>query len=385
MTRYTAIMMTRRLLGFFALVLLAICARAPAQATPLAEELRTRIERALARQSIVGLAAAIAEDGRLVYAGAFGFEDRERRIPATEATMFRWASVSKPLTAVAAMQLAEDGRLDLDADVRVLVPEFPQKPWTITTRQLLCHQGGVVHYANGPVIRTKRQYADEHPFRDVINALDTFKESPLVCEPGTAHRYTTHGYILVSAVVQRAAGEPFAELVRRRIAEPLGITTLRPDEQWEDIPNRAVGYRRVKVGPPVPSTNTDVSWKLGGGGFISNASDMARFGAGLLGDRLVKPATRAAMWADQPTADGKPTGYGLGFRVDRRAGKPEISHSGAQEKTATFLLILPEAEGGGFAVAVMCNTEDTSLAELARDLADRYAHHRSSASSITRP
>lgn len=365
--------------GWLSVLLVAAAAagQPPAtDATSLADELAPRLRRAVERQKIVGLAAAIAEEDRIVYFGGFGFEDRERQIPVSEASMFRWASVSKPLTAVAAMQLVEEGRLDLDADVRVLVPDFPEKPHAISARQLLCHQGGIVHYANGPVIRTKREYTATHPFRDVVVALDTFKESPLVCEPGSRYSYTTHGYILLSAVVQRAAGEEFAALVRRRIAEPLGITTLRPDYQWEQIPDRAKGYRRVKLEDPVPSTDTDVSWKLGGGGFISNVADMARFGAGMLGTRLVKPETRKQMWTERIAADGKDTNYGLGFGVRERDGTLQVSHSGSQEKTATFLLILPEAEGGGFAVALMCNTEDTPLADLAGDLARRFIRHR---------
>lgn len=334
----------------------------------LAERVGERVKKEMEAQQIVGLAVGLARGEEVVFTGAWGLADREKGIAATEQTMFRWASVSKPMTAVVAMQLAGEGKLDLDADVRGLVSEFPEKPWVVTTRQLLCHQGGVVHYSNGPVVMTQRVYEVAHPFKDAVVALDRFRESPLVAEPETMYAYTTHGYMLVGAVVQRAAGKAFAEVVSERIARPLGMTTLRPDYQWEKIPNRTKGYRR-KGDAVVASTDTDVSWKLAGGGWISNVEDMARFGAGMLGEKLVDAGMREKMWTAQRTRDGKGTGYGLGFDVRRRGGALEVGHSGSQEKTATYLLIYPGRGEAGVAVAVVCNTEGTGLKALAVDLA----------------
>ena len=97
-----------------------------------------------------------------------------------------------------------------------------------------------------------------------------------------------------------------------------------------------------------------------------------RCGAGLLGDVLLDAPTRRLMWTAQTTADGTPTQYGLGFGIGRFENRLAVSHSGAQEKTSTFLLILPEHPGGGIAVAVMTNTEGASLGALARRLATEW-------------
>ncbi|MAY06539.1 MAG: penicillin-binding protein, partial [Verrucomicrobiales bacterium] len=145
------------------------------------------------RQQIVGFAVGIIQENRIVYLKGYGWEDREKRVPVTRNTMFRWASISKSLTALVAMQLWEKGHLELDADVRSYVPEFPDKGHKVTLRQLLSHQGGIVHYTNGPVIVTQRQYKQPNPFENVLLALDTFKESPLVNVPGEKYSYTTHG------------------------------------------------------------------------------------------------------------------------------------------------------------------------------------------------
>ncbi|NLE36868.1 MAG: beta-lactamase family protein, partial [Pirellulaceae bacterium] len=272
----------RRLLSIVScLVVLSIFAAAGSLAVACATEVLSptharavddAIRAEMERQQAVGAAVGVVRDGRVVYLKGYGHADREAGVPVTEQTLFRWASISKTLTAVAAMQLVERGLLDLDADVRSHVPEFPDKGVVITPRQLLCHQGGIVHYSNGRVIRTEREYDTPHPFEDVVTALDTFKESPLVAKPGERASYTTHGYILLSAVVERAGSETFADQVRRRIVEPLGLTTLRPDYQWESIDHRAVGYR-TRRGRVVRSTDTDVSWKLGGGGYLSNIGD----------------------------------------------------------------------------------------------------------------
>ncbi len=313
------------------------------------------------KQELVGLAWAVVRKGEPLHRGTFGFADREKSRPVDDNTLFRWASISKPLTAIAAMQLVEGDRLDLDRNVREYVPEFPEKPQPINSLQLLAHQGGIVHYTNGPVIRTEVEYEVEHPFEDVILALDTFKESPLVAEPGTKYAYTTRGYILLGAVVQRAGGEPYWKQVKQRIAKPLGMQSLRPDYPWTRTPERARGYRRV-LGVIVPSTDTDVSWKLPGGGFTSNVTDLARFAEGLLGEKLVQPKTRERMWTRQPLPEGKTSSYGLGFFVGKAHGQRLISHSGCQEATRTLMRLFPDR---GTAVVLMSNCEYANLKPIA--------------------
>lgn len=387
--RVQALLMSMTLAATFAAMPILVLAQAAAPSRPIANtasvtaqdtilsaKVAARVQEEMQKQGLVGVSVAIGRGDKVVHVASFGFEDRENKVAASNDTMYRWASVSKPVTAVAAMQLWKAGSLDLDADVRTIVPEFPEKPHVLTTRQLLGHLGGIVHYSNGPVVVTKRKYDTQHPFQSVILALDTFKESPLVNVPGEAYAYTTHGYILASAAVEKAGKKPFAEQVQERIVGPLGMSTCRPDYQWEKIEHRAVGYKKRDDGVTVRSTDTDVSWKLGGGGYISNAADMAKFGLGMLGEQLVDRKTRDLMWTRQTLKGGKRTGYGLGFSVrTKRGGLLEVNHSGSQEKARTQLLILPARDGKpsevgeGVVVAVLCNTEHAELMDLARDLA----------------
>lgn len=212
-----------------------------------AEKIDSAIQTAIAKQEIVGIGAAVIDKGHIVWIKGYGYADREAKISVyPQSTHFRWASVSKPLTAIAAMQLVEQGKLDLDANIRKYVPEFPEKGQVITARQLLCHQGGIVHYSNGLIIKTPRTYDVPHPFESVINSLDFFKESPLVNNPGDRFAYSTHGYILLSAVVERAGNQSFASQVSERIGRPLNMRSLQPDYDWIDLPERAVGYIKTR-------------------------------------------------------------------------------------------------------------------------------------------
>jgi serine beta-lactamase-like protein LACTB, mitochondrial len=312
----------------------------------------TAIAQEMLSQAAIGVALGIIRDGQIVYLKGYGLADREKNVPVSTNTMFRWASISKSVTAVAAMQLVAAGRLNLDDDIRKHVPEFPDKGAIITVGQLLRHQGGIVHYTNGKVIRSRCLYHIPHPYQHVTLAVDDFRESPLVNQPGEKFSYSTRGYILLSAAIERAGGVNFIDQVNRGIKRPLGIQSLQPDYQWINIPHRATGYQR-RDGKIVRSTDTDVSWKLGGGGFISTIGDLARFATGLINRRLVDSATEKRMWEKIQPATGKPTKYAHGFSVEGEGEEVKVSHSGSQEKAKTRLVIYPRKRHG---LVVMSNS-----------------------------
>jgi len=328
----------------------------------LEEELQAVLATWAHEEGAVGVSAAYLYDWEVAGIRSVGWQDFAHRTPANQHTRYRWASISKPVTAVVALQLYEAGELDLMADIRTYVPEFPEKKWTVTAADLLCHQGGIVHYQHGP-IRTEREYDDPNPFRDSLLALDMFRESPLIHEPGSKYSYSTHGYALLGAVVERAGKQAFREQVRLRIVEPLGMTTLRPDHhQSESIPNQTVGYARVGNGRTIDAGDSNVAWKLAGGGFLSNVEDLALFGLGLMEDRILRDETREAMFTPKTTSRGAQTNYGWGVSTRAVKGHATIGHGGAQRKARTFLRVVPEL---GVGVAVMCNTEGTNIEALA--------------------
>ncbi len=355
----------------FACSLLLCCPLPQASPAPSVEQVRAAVAPAVSagftEQGLIGLAVGVVVDGEIIEL-TLGMEDREAKVPISGATLFRWASISKPLTAIAAMQLVEAGKLDLDGDIRGYVPEFPEQRWPVTSRQLMQHRGGIVHYRNGKVIQTEGvEYESDHPYADTVTALDLFKESPLIAEPGTLHAYSTHGYMLMGAVVQRAGKAPFHRQVAERIAGPFGMTTLRPDYQWESMEHRAKGYR--KFGTKImASQDADVSWKLPGGGYLSTIGDLARFGRGVAQDVEEGKHLSAKSWAvmftpqDAPETDAGKIQYGLGFGINSKGAELRVSHSGSQSKTRTLCQIKP---GSKRAVVLMTNSEWANLSPIA--------------------
>ncbi len=320
----------------------------------LERDLDAMLREKLAADRIPGISCAVVVGRELRYARGFGFSDLENEVAATPDTVYRLASISKPVTAVLALQLAEQGRLDLDADVREVVPGWPQKRWPVTTRQLLGHLGGVRHYRGEP--ESTQRYADQRA------SLGRFARSPLLHEPGTRYRYTTYGFNLVAAAVEAVHERPFAEVVKEHIAAPAGAASLQDDDQRRVIPHRAQGY--VVRGAELQNSQLmDSSYKLGGGGLCSAAVDLARFAGALMGGALLKEETLALMWTSQRTADGEETGYGMGFSVKQLEGELEVGHSGAQARVSTMMLMLPGKQIG---VVVMCNLEQVKLAGVAR-------------------
>ncbi len=358
--------------GFAAVVLFFTV---PAWAGSLPDAQVKAIEAAVAEMQtatrVPGLSVAIALDGEVRYAQGFGLADAENQVPVTPDTVFRLASISKPITAIAALQLAEAGRLDLDADVRRYVPSFPRKPWTVTTRLLLAHLGGIRHYQDGefgsdpvdgrPVGEGIRRFAT------LLEGLDVFKDDPLIAEPGTRFNYTTHGYTLVGCVVEAASGERFLTYLKKRIFDPAGMTAARDDDGEALIPHRALGYRMTAAGALRNSELADTSYKIPGGGLVATASDLARLGIALLDGRLLRPETRAAAFTRQSTKTGRAIGYGLGWNVAQRDGRREISHTGGQPRVATVLYMRPDQR---VVAVVLTNLEGAGPAALARRISD---------------
>jgi CubicO group peptidase (beta-lactamase class C family) len=342
-------------------LLLLLAGGLPTQQPAWQPAVTAAIEACIQRDQVTGLSCVVGVGYELPLRLGFGFADVENDVPATAQTVYRLASVSKPVTAVLVMQLAEAGQLDLDADVATLVPQWGQKQWPVTTRQLLAHLGGVRHY--------RGEAESTHHYPNQTEALVRFAADPLLHAPGSAYHYSTYGYNLVAAVVEAIAKKSFAEVVRERIAVPAAAKTLQDDDVVRIIRGRAQGYVREN-GVLKNSALMDGSYKLGGGGLCASAEDLVRFAQALVAGKLVKPETLAAMWTPQRTTDGKELDYGFGFRISREDGRLVVGHGGAQSRVSTVLLLLPEQK---VVIAILCNLERVRLQPLAKQIADLVA------------
>jgi CubicO group peptidase (beta-lactamase class C family) len=299
----------------------------------------------LAKGPHAGLSVGVLHGG-MRWVRGYGSRDLARKLAATPRTTYRMASITKSFTAVAVLQLVEQGKLDLDADIRTLVPAFPEKPWPVTVRQLLGHLGGVSHY-DGP------EAAENTRHLDTASALALFVDKPLVVEPGTKFVYTTWGYNLLGAAVETASGKSYGDYLKAHVFGPAGMRHAALDDTRTRDKHHAVGYRPHR-GQLVPSHYLDVSSRFAGGGTRASVEDLLAFGQAVLQHRLVPPTTARMMETSMSTREGQLTDYGMGFATYPLRGHYMVTHAGGQPETTSLLVTLPAED---VVIAIASNLE----------------------------
>lgn len=317
-----------------------------AQAEPASYE--ACLQSVLAEHQLPGIAAAVAVGGELRWSGGAGHADIENAVPMSGRTVHRIASISKPMAAVGALSLVEQGKLRLDDTARQHVSTWPEQYSPLTVYQLLSHTSGIRHY-KGAEASTMTHYPNHRI------ALRAFKDDALLAQPGEKYIYTTYGYTLLGAVIESAAGEELHPYLARTVWSPAGMLDTTFEFRGAIVPRRARGYSRDRDGQIINANYTDLSVKYAGGGMLSTAEDLVRFGMAYEGGKLVSAATRATMLTPAKLTDGTETGYGLGWNVGNRKDDPgAYTHSGGQDGTSTHLAVYPET---GLVIAVICNVD----------------------------
>ncbi|MBX9603183.1 MAG: beta-lactamase family protein [Bryobacteraceae bacterium] len=326
----------------------------------LAPDKRERIERLIQEEmgkaKAPGVSVAVGMKGEVVYASGFGLADIENNIAVTPQTRIRLGSISKPITAVAVLQLAERGKLDLDAEVQEYLPQFPRKQWPLRIRHLLSHSGGIRHYQG-------REMDSVDHYYNRVDPLRIFSGDPLLYEPGSKFLYTTYGYNLLGAVVESITGD-FVGHLRDHVFTPAGMESTGPDDHFAIIQHRSRGY--TLHGTMLANAGlADTSNKIPGGGLIGTASDLARFAMATGAGKLLKPESLRAMWTRFRTTDGVRQGYGMGWTV---ADEPrlQVGHTGGQQGATTHLIYYPEDD---VAVAVMLNRDSAPVTGFSQGIA----------------
>jgi serine beta-lactamase-like protein LACTB, mitochondrial len=316
-----------------------------------------------------GMSIAVAVDGKLVWAEGFGLADLEQCVAVTPKTKFRIGSTSKPLTSAGVMLLYDQKRLDLDAPIQRYVPTFPAKGQVITTLELLGHLAGIRDYN-----AEEGSKLDRDVYPSVSESLKRFKDDPLAASPGTKWIYSTYGYVLASAAIEGASGQDFLSFMHDKVFSPLGMQDTLADESDKIIPNRARWYKIMGDGTYRNAPFEDLSYKWAGGGFLSTAEDLARFGSALLKPGFLKQPTLAMIFSPQETNAGKQTKYGLGWFIhDTRDGETErqFEHSGGVAGSSSWLVIYPDQ---GVVIAWVQNSNDFRDWPIANVSAPFFSH-----------
>lgn len=308
---------TRPIAAVVALVLAGCSERRPATTTAVepAHDLADRFDALRRDRKIPGIAAVVLRGSDAVLSRGFGHADIERQVPVTTDTPFDIASVTKPLSAVVALRLAELGTLDLDTPMERF-DGFREFAVAAVDR------GGVFFrdYAEGPTPLTLR-----HVLGMTANG-----------NPGSRFLYNPPSYSWASRPMAQAAGRPFSELTAEYVLRPAGMTRSARFHRKLTLPgplaaDLARPYHTGPDGRVVPSDPPDPQGDGAAGGIVSTAADLARFDVALGDGRLLTPESRRAMWAAGRSPAGAARPYGLGWFVQEYRGEPLVWHSGLWE------------------------------------------------------
>jgi CubicO group peptidase (beta-lactamase class C family) len=325
--------------------------------------LDSSIKKTVESSRMPGLAIAIVHKDNEVYSRAFGVRDVETNAPLTTNDLFHWASVTKPFVATAAMQLVEQGKLDLDEKVTAYLPYFRMNDPAykeITVRHLLTHTAGM------PDVRdyewNKPQYDEEALERWVRSVGDR----TLLYPPEAGHQYSNIGFEVMGDVLAKVSGKSFEQCVADQIFEPLKMTSATLLIKNTD-PNDRVSPHTVKDKKPVVREHWPYNRRHAPSStLIANVHDLGRWAIANLnhgtldGARILNEDSYDVLW--RPTVDSAPA-QGLSWFVGKRNGYRTIEHQGGDQGFRTALVLIPELNLG---IAIATNTDRANVNAILR-------------------
>jgi len=360
---------------------------------------------------IPGAALAVAKDDRLLYARGFGWADRENRKPVQPHSLFRTASISKPITAVAILRLVEEGKLKLDGKAFALLPHKPHlakdakvdaRLKQITIRHLLQHRGGWDRAQSMDAMFQPVRFAralGKTPPASANDVIRFMRGWPLDFDPGARYAYSNFGYNVLGRIIEEKTGKSYEEYVRSNVLKPLGITTMRigktlPSGKAKDEVRYYTRGNRTGVSVMAPNFGKRVprpygTWHLEAmdshGAWIASAIDLVRFGTAVENfkkSKILTPKSNAAMTQRPKGTAGfdakgkpKPVFYGLGWSVRPVGDKSNRWHTGSLDGTAALLVLRHD----GLCWAILFNTRATLKGSHAGRQVDTLLHQAAAA------
>lgn len=314
-----------------------------------------------------GCALAVMSDGAIINSRGYGMANLEHGIAISPSSVFYVGSVSKQFVAMAIALLAEEGKIDLDDDIRKYVPEIPEYDRTITIRQMVHHTSGLRDYLTLMSL-SGRSFADSVTEEEVIALLS--RQRALNFDPGDEHLYSNSGYFLLAVIVKRASNKPLREYAAEKIFEPLGMHNSHfHDDYSMFVENRAEGHLAEDNG----------GWGLtrsrfalvGSGGLFTTVEDLSRWDQNFYDNRLGKgkPSLLETMHSCGTLNDGETLQYAFGLTVGEYRGLDTVRHGGALGGYRAHLVRFPKER---FSVAIECNLDDIDPGSLANHVADIY-------------
>ena len=289
----------------------------------------TIVRAEMAAQRVPGMAVAVIRRGEVVKAQGYGVANVEHNVPVTAETIFQSGSLGKQFTAAAVMLQVEDGKVALSDPLTRFFADGPPSWRDITIRQLLTHTSGIPDYNDG-LLDYRRDYTED----ELVRFAQTL---PLDFTPGAEWKYSNTGYILLGAIVRRASGQFYGDVLRDRVFTPLGMRTARVISEADIVPHRADGYRLANGTlqnqqwvAPLLNTTADGSLYL-------SLQDLIAWDRGLRARAILKPDSWDVVFGAVTLNNGRKHPYGFGWQVERIAGQMVHRHGGAWQGFKTFI------------------------------------------------
>lgn len=303
-------------------------------------------------RNLPGLVVLYARDGLLVYRKTVGFADVQTATPVTENHIFRMASVSKLFAGALAMRLQETGKLELDSRVDSILEDIPAHH-SYRLKDLLSCRSGVRHYGGEVSPQSPANWASQH-YDTALEAAENLWNDPLAGPVGQ-YRYSTHGYTILAAAMEQAAGKPVGELVGDLLAEPHGLATLAAEDRSVNRPERVTLYRlkdpENAASGNLKATPDEISWKVLGGGLECSAIDLLRFGIRLCDGQIISKASLKVMIQRPDPLES----YALGCNQAYENGVEVFAKDGGQLGVSSYLWCAPEKR---MVMVVLTNRHD---------------------------
>ncbi|MEK9213210.1 serine hydrolase [Sphingomonas sp. 2378] len=297
----------------------------------------------------------LARNGKPVFLRSYGMANYELGVPNGADTVFRLASITKQFTAMAIMQLQEQGKLKVDDPICRYLTDCPAAWKPITIRQLLNHTSGIPNFSSLPEWDEVLSRRDYKP----AELVALFRDLPLKFAPGEKYDYSNSGYHLLGLIIERASGMGWGTYVKQRILVPLGMTHSGDDDTRALIPHRASGYYSLGttfINAPIISRTVGYA----AGGLYSTVGDLLLWDRALVPGKLVGQASLDAMFTP-----GKGN-YGFGWRIAERFGRHEMDHSGSDNGFSTYIIRFPADD---VTAIVLSNSDRASAGKVGNAMA----------------
>lgn len=291
-------------------------------------------------------AVLAAKEDEIIYQGAFGYADKQKKIPNTIDTKFSVGSIGKTFTGVLIMQLVEQEKIKLTDTLDQYLPDFPYKEKSqIQIRHLLNHTSGLGNYFS------HKDYEAKIPFlRKIDDALKLVCDQKPLFEPGTKYRYSNSGMLVLGAVIERVTGMSYREYLKRQLLDPIGMKDSGIFYPEENVPNRAIGYSKISEDHYAVETANEFP-AFSDGGLYSTVRDMLKYDTALRENRLLSQETKEIMLTVTPPAEN----YALGWEKLIFKGDEYIGHVGGCPGFAADYKSFPK---DGITIIVLSNYTD---------------------------